>query len=167
MLLRWIAITAVLVAPAAASGCRGAPRAAPVPQALAAVPPPPPPPPAPPMGPGGDPIAVCLVKGGRITEDVTDSPVVRGDTTEEYASRTPWYVANEPVTFNGKQYYKYGLPRVLGPRDVMHIGSYQGVAVFAEPDADLGHPVVLFLPVHSACEFQPYQIGEVAGAVRG
>jgi len=166
MLLRWIAITAVLVAPAAAGGCRGAPPAAPVPQAPPPVPPPPPP--APPLGPGGDPINLCLVQDGRITENVTDPSSYRApEVPAEYASRTTWYVANEPVTFNGKRYYKYGLPRVLGPRDVVHVGSYRGVAVFAEPDANPGHPEVVFLPVNPACEFQPYQIGEVGGAVRG
>ncbi|HET7459674.1 MAG TPA: hypothetical protein VFJ82_00445 [Longimicrobium sp.] len=171
----WTTVAALLVA--ASAGCRAATVAAPAPEPLPA----PPPPPARSTAPIiGDPIPLCVVKGGRITIIYPGYVPSSGDTTvndrpwreaypltDEYLARAPWYVANEPIVLSGHRYVKYGLPRVLSPEDVVAVRTYRGVMVFAEPDADRDRPEVVYLPVHPSCEFQPYQISEDAGAVRG
>jgi hypothetical protein len=39
---------------------------------------------------------------------------------------------------------------------VVPIGTFRGVTVFAEPGANREKPLVIYLPVRPACEFQPY-----------
>jgi len=121
-------------------------------------PPPPPPEPAPPMA-APEPAPVCRVEGGQV--------VTTPGQGEAGAGMASWFVNGEPVTFNGRRYVKYGLPRVLGATDVVSVGTYQGVAVFAEPSADRMRPEVIYIAPGSACEFQPYQVEVKAGAVRG
>ncbi len=135
-----------------------------------------PPPPAPAM----QSLAVCVVQGGRLATVTAEMNPATGDTTvdgrsfreaypagAEYASGAGWFINSEPVTFGGRRYVKYGLPRVLGASDVASVGSYQGVAVFAETSADRMRPEVIYLPVRPGCELQPYQVEVKAGAVRG
>ncbi|HSU16918.1 hypothetical protein [Longimicrobium sp.] len=110
---------------------------------------PPPQPPSPPPAPPEAPAAACAVNVGM---------AAGGET---------WFVNSEPVTFNGRRYVKYGLPRVLGASDVASVGSYRGVSVFAEPSADRMRPEVIYLPTSPRCEFQAYQVEVKAGAVRG
>jgi len=154
----------------AAAGCR-APRAAP-------------PPPAPELPPGVNDEAetrllVCVVQGGRITtvamkyDPATGDSTIGGRTfaeayppTAEHAATAPWYVAYEPIEFQGHRYLEYGLPRVLSAHDLAPAGSYRGVAVFVEPGDRLPY-TVLYLPVSPDCLFQPYYPPEVGGAVRG
>lgn len=135
------------------------PRPVMVPPPPADLPPPPMmPPPPPPMAPVDD-VTVCRVEGGQV--------VTTPGQGEAGAGGASWYVNSEPVTFNGRRYVKYGLPRVLGATDVVNVGTYQGVAVFAEPSADRMRPEVIYIAPGSACEFQPYQVEVKAGAVRG
>jgi len=117
-------------------------------------------------------VSVCTVQNGALTM-VTGTMGAAGDTTglpmvEANAQSATWFINNEPVTFNNHRYVKYGLPRVLNVGDVNNVGTYQGVAVFAEPSAPAGAPAqVIYVPVGSRCEFQPYQLEVKAGAVRG
>jgi hypothetical protein len=116
-------------------------------------------------------VTVCTVQNGQLSNVTATYNSSTGDTTglpmaEPYASSAPWYVNNDVVTFNGKQYVKYGLPRVLGTSDVSSVGTYEGVPVFAEPSA-VAPQQVIYVPVGSRCEFQPYQLQVKAGAVRG
>ncbi len=73
-----------------------------------------------------------------------------------YAAGKAWFINNEKVSFKGKFYIKYGLPRVLGTGEVSKMGENDGITVFAEPGKDL--PEVIYLPVRRGCEFQPYQL---------
>ncbi len=68
----------------------------------------------------------------------------------------PWYTDNEPITFRGRQYRKYGLPRLLSPSEVRVGGEYDGLAVLVDPMSDQ-HEVVYLLVTGQECEFQPYQ----------
>ncbi|HEU4558940.1 MAG TPA: hypothetical protein VFS20_13865 [Longimicrobium sp.] len=148
------------------------------------------PPPAPPLAeavsrPGSIPghphasVTLCVVRNGRMEEVPADATT--GDTivngrpvreafpvTAEHAAAAPWFVNNEPITFRGRRYVRYALPRTLGPADVVPVGTYQGVTVFAEPGFEDARVFeVLFLPVTPDCQFQAYQTGETGGAVRG
>ena len=148
------------------------------------IPPPPPPPPPAPLPPPPAPVeappppppppsmSVCTVQGGQL-QSVTVTVGTAGDTTglptmmETTAATQPWFVNNQPIQFNGRRYVKYGVPRVLNVGDVNNVGTYQGVAVFAEPSANAQMPEVIYLPVSGRCEFQPYQLEVKGNAVRG
>ncbi|HEX8693767.1 MAG TPA: hypothetical protein VF746_15200, partial [Longimicrobium sp.] len=124
----------------------------PPPPPPAVVPPPPPPPavipPPPPPPPTVQTIRVCVIDNNALTEVEVQYDPATGDTTVAgqrfserfpvtgaYAANATWFINNEPITFNGRQYAKYGLPRVLGVTEVNRIGEYQGVGVFAETGA--------------------------------
>ena len=146
-----------------------------IPPPPAVIPPPPavipPPPPPAPETPQPISVTVCTVQNGQLSNVTAMYNPTSGDTTglptaEPYASSAEWYVNNSKITFNGKGYVKYGLPRVLGTTDVTSAGTYEGVPVFAEPSATTPQQVI-YVPVGSRCEFQPYQLEVKAGAVRG
>ncbi len=82
-----------------------------------------------------------------------------------YAANATWFINNEPVMFQNRRFVKYGLPRVLGVNEVTRVGDFQGVPVFAE--AGQTRPDVIYVPVRSGCEFQPYQTEVKTGGVRG
>lgn len=145
--------------------------------ALACAPPPvvvvPPPPPPPPPAE----LRLCVIHEGAVREVVGRIDPATGDTTIngtpfaaafpgiQYAAGREFYAADQPVTFNGRRYVRFMLPRVLNPGDVTQAGEYQGVPVFVEPGAG-ATPQVLYLPVRE-CEFQPYQLETKTGGVRG
>ncbi|HEX9936671.1 MAG TPA: hypothetical protein VGB15_06100 [Longimicrobium sp.] len=138
------------------------------------IPPPPPaviPPPPPPVAPAVQDISVCVLQNGQLTTVTAQYNPATGDTTgvpsvtEGYAANATWFINNEPITFNGRRYVKYGLPRVLGVTEVTSSGTFEGVPVFAEAGA--ASPDVIYIPVRTGCEFQPYQVEVKAGAVRG
>jgi hypothetical protein len=74
-----------------------------------------------------------------------------------YVGQASWFINHSPVVFKGRKYAKYGLPRVLNSTDVVPIGKYKKVGVFAEPKSKKT-PEVIYLLVREGCEFQPYQI---------
>ena len=82
-----------------------------------------------------------------------------------YAANKGWYINNEPITFNGRRYVKYGLPRVLGVTEVARAGAYEGVSVFSKGGSMRAD--VIYIPVRPGCEFQPYQTDVKTGGVRG
>jgi hypothetical protein len=147
------------------------------------LPPPPapvmPPPPPPPMVAAPTDVSYCVVQDGRLSSVTVQYDAASGDTTYNgqplrqafpatgYAAGQTWFVDNAPVTFNGRRYVKYGLPRILGTSDVNGAGTVQGVSVFTEPSADARRPEVIYLPTQPGCEFQPYQVETKAGSVRG
>lgn len=126
-------------------------------------------------------VTPCVVRNGRMEEVSADYDAATGDTTvngrpvrevypatAEHAAAAPWFVNNEPIIFRDRRYVRYALPRTLGPAEVVPVGSYQGVTVFAEPGLEDARVFeVLFLPVTPDCQFQSYQTGETGGAVRG
>lgn len=88
--------------------------------------------------------------------DGREVPPADMDATQ--AAGLAWYRDNAPVRINGRTYVKYGLPRVLGFREVEFFSEYDGVA-FAAESGLTGTPEVLYALVRSVgCEFQPYQI---------
>ena len=140
----------------------------PPPQVEIPPPPPPavlPPPPPPALPPPPATTRVCVVQGGALTEiEVTDPASVQ--TTGEYAGGAPWFINNEPITFGGRRYVKYGLPRVVGVTELGRVGDYQGVGVFGEAGG-MEPREVIYVPVRPGCEFQPYQLERKATGVRG
>ena len=148
------------------------------------LPPPPPvvettPPPPPPVVNYNRDIQVCVVEGGTLRNVTATYNTQTADTmyqgrrfneafpaTTGYAGGATWYINTEPIMVDGRRYVKYGLPRVLGVTEVTRVGEFQGVSVFAEAGAT-GTPEVLYVPVRTGCEFQPYQLEVKAGAVRG
>jgi len=119
----------------------------------------------------------CQIHQGGLSTIVADYDAATGDTlyhgrplremfpvTPQPAAETPWYVGNVPIVINGRRFLKYALPRQLSANDVAPAGEYEGVRYFAEP----GHAdEIVYVPVSSNCGFQPYQVGEIGGAVRG
>ena len=97
-----------------------------------------------------------------IADDYGQSVRVNGrwthpDQSPHADARTrPWYRDNEPVTVGGRDYVKYGLPRVLGLNEVEWFAEFDGLAVVAEPGETA--PEVIYVLVGPAeCGFQPYQ----------
>ena len=114
-------------------------------------------------------LRTCVVRNGRMEDvDIEYNPQ-RGDTTYQgrpfsaafpvdstVALNADWYRESMVVGFEWGRYLKYGQPRILGITDVVPIGTFRGVTVFAEPGANREKPLVIYLPVRPACEFQPY-----------
>jgi hypothetical protein len=77
-------------------------------------------------------------------------------TGKEYADGRTWFINNDRVKFDGRNYVKYGLPRVLGLMEIEKRGTYDNVGVYAESGLDLDKIVeVIYIPVRQGCEFQP------------
>lgn len=76
---------------------------------------------------------------------------------KEYASKAGWYINNEAVPYKGAKFVKYGLPRVLGSTEVVRSGEHGGVGIYTEAGLAAGQAEVIYIPVRSGCEFQPYQ----------
>lgn len=160
-----------------ALGRRGARAATPAaPQAPAPEPPAPPAAPEP-AAPQLEQIRVCVISNGTLTEVAAQRDPVSGDTSatgqpftaalpqDESAAAAPWFVADEPVVFEGRRYVKFGLPRVLSAGELTRAGEFRGVGVFAEPGVRRAE--VIYLPTGAGCELQPYQAETKVGAVRG
>ncbi|MGE0158633.1 MAG: PPC domain-containing protein [Gemmatimonadales bacterium] len=115
-------------------------------------------------------IRVCVVQGTELREIEAQYNALTGDTTvagrlfrevhplgPDYAAGTTWYVDNDPIEIDGTPFVKYGLPRVLGVADLMSYVQHEGVVVFAETGT-VGAPEVVYVPVRTGCEFQPYVV---------
>ena len=77
--------------------------------------------------------------------------------SKEYANSATWYINNESIKFNGSNYVKYGLPRILGVNEIERKAAYKGIGVYTEVGFK-GPIEVIYIPVRHGCEFQPYQI---------
>lgn len=82
-----------------------------------------------------------------------------------YAAGHSFVINNDPITFASRRFIKFGLPRIIEPLDLRHIGSYRSVPVFAAVGTQ-EQPDVLYVPLRPGCEFQPYQY-EVPTRTRG
>jgi hypothetical protein len=120
-------------------------------------------------------IKECVIINGNLTELEVDYDKSTGERTilvngvrkrfyevypstgKDYAATTTWYLMNEEINFNDRPYVKYGLPRVLGVNEISKVGIFKGVNVYVETGVE-GRPGVIYIPVRSGCEFQPYQI---------
>lgn len=115
---------------------------------------------------------ICVIRGDEMALVDMDYDPATGDSTyhgqpfseafpvtASFARNAEWHVNNEPITYRGRRYVKYGLPRVLAPGDVVRDGDVRGVPAFVEPPAPrIGVTDVIYLPVKPTCEFQPYEI---------
>ena len=124
------------------------------------------------------PIRVCVLKDGELAEVEVTYRAETGDTlvggrlfrevhpttSPPYAGKADWYLRYEPVTFRGRTLTHYGLPRVLGTNEVERVGEFRGVPVFVERGTANDPITVLFLPVRTGCEFQPYQNAVTSGS---
>ena len=145
-----------------------------------AVAPPLPPPPLPPLPPPPAEVRMCVVHEGAVREvsavrdPATGAVTVNGQPFSaafpdvgQYAESHEFFTADRPVTFGGRRYVRFGLPRVLEPSMVRRAGEFMGVPVFVEAGAAGGTQPVIYLPVRTGCEFQPYELEVKAGSVRG
>ncbi|HUC83337.1 MAG TPA: hypothetical protein VMR70_20670 [Flavisolibacter sp.] len=73
-----------------------------------------------------------------------------------YAQTRSWFINNEKISFNGKKYIKYGLPRILGTTEIKKISEFDKIGVYVEQG--LTDNEVIYLPTRRGCEFQPYRI---------
>ncbi|HEX8243736.1 MAG TPA: hypothetical protein VF541_09580, partial [Longimicrobium sp.] len=75
-----------------------------------------------------------------------------------YAEGTDWYRANQPFEWSGHRYHKKYPPRFITPDELVHVGQFRGVPVFASR-GDSGTPIsILALPVRPGCVFQLYEV---------
>lgn len=128
-----------------------------------------------------DEIRMGVVQNGSLREVRVRYNTQTGDTTMDgrpfsqvfppdapgYAAAAPWMVLNEPISFRGYRYIKYGLPRVFGVREVERAGEYHGTPLFTEAGTGDRLPALLLVPVRPGCEFQTYQTSFEGNAVRG
>lgn len=115
-------------------------------------------------------IPLCTVRNGGLVPIPALYNAMTGDTmtldslpfssaaplTGEYASVAGWYVDREPILFRGRPYTMYGRPRVLGIPEVVPVGSFDRVPVFAEAADTASASGTVYLPTRPGCEFQPY-----------
>ena len=160
----------LLVLAVLAAGCRPAsPPAVPEPLPNPAPPAPQPPPPPGIHGDSHSNVPICVLRNGRLENVYVEYNPQSGDTTYQgrpfsatfhtdstHALNASWYQDNEPIAFARGRYVKYGLPRILGSTELVPIGTFRGVTVFAEPMANRERPEVIYIPVRPGCEFQPY-----------
>jgi hypothetical protein len=74
-----------------------------------------------------------------------------------YAAREAWFTRDSLITVEGRDYRKYGLPRIVGLDEISPYATYRGVMFFQEIGLD-GTPEVLYVPVRASCEVQPYAL---------
>jgi hypothetical protein len=165
-----IAIALAALLAAAACGHAPAPAPMPVPEGTVSAAPLPPPPTEP---RDAEILRLCVVRGGELALIDADYNTATGDTTiggrplaealpvtGAFAENAGAYATGEPIRFLDQLRIVYGLPRALGPSDVVRVGEYGGVPVFAEPGAREPYEVV-YLPGSPRCVFQPYQLGGI------
>jgi hypothetical protein len=114
-------------------------------------------------------IPVCVVRNGELTQvamridsatgDTTTldgQPFTLGTTTAEYAGDTEWYRRNEPILFRGIRHIKYGLPLPLSAAELVGVGEYRGVPLFAAAE-DPSIRSFIYIPERPGCIFQRYE----------
>lgn len=150
------------------------------PQVVVAPPPvvTPAPAPAPAPAPVERPLTVCVVENGSLTNvDAVFLPAqsdtlvtVQGQrrpfaeaypaTAPQYAGGATWYINNDDVRLQERQYVRFGVPRLIGnTTQLQRVGEFQGVTLFAETGAEAPYSV-LYVPTRPGCEFQPFQLRE-------
>lgn len=85
------------------------------------------------------------------------APDACAPTPSAYAADAPWYVESRPISVLGSHWVKYGLPRVLDADEVVQAAEFLFVPLFVERAARPPYEV-LYAPVRSGCEFQPYVV---------
>lgn len=124
-------------------------------------------------------IQTCVMENGRLRaveatyDPASDDLLVDGRPLRElftdlsgYAAEQPWFVNNEPITWERRYYTRYGPPRIVPPSQLRPGGEHGGVPFFVEANAG-ADPELLFVPTRPGCEFQWYQWEGTVGGVRG
>lgn len=119
--------------------------------------------------PQGTPTQICLATGENVTIYITP----QGDTlvgdrrvpvgalgpgvafAGEYADGVAWYVADEPIQFEDREYLRSGGNVGLDCANIMRVGEYQGVPLFANVGATSPYET-LYVPVRPGV-WQAYQ----------
>jgi len=127
--------------------------------------------------PQGTPTQICLATGENVTVYVT----AQGDTlvgerrvsvsdlgpgvafAGEYAAGRPWYTADQPISFETREYRRSGGEVGLNCANIMRVGEHEGVPLFAEVSATRPFGT-LYVPVRPGV-WQAYQTD--LAAVRG
>lgn len=130
-----------------------------------------------PPPPEGRPSTICLANGQNV--EIRISPagdtlvgpqrVVLGDLgptvgfVGNYAGDESWFVDDDPVTFERRNFAKFGQPASRDCRGMKIVGGFNGVNLFAEVSASSPFDVI-YVPVRPGV-FQPYesQVGSVRG----
>ncbi|HEX6038819.1 hypothetical protein [Longimicrobium sp.] len=73
-----------------------------------------------------------------------------------YAAEARWYRDNEPLTFEGLRYVKYGLPRRLERAALARVGVRGRVSIYMEAGAAGGTVDGMLYSAVSPGEYQPY-----------
>ncbi|TVP76138.1 MAG: porin family protein [Gemmatimonadales bacterium] len=127
--------------------------------------------------PEGTPTQICLATGENVTVYITP----QGDTlvgprrvnvadlgpgvafAGEYADGRDWFVNDEPVDFDDLEYVRSGGIIGLDCADIMQVGEFEGVPLFADAGAERPFET-LYVPVRPG-EWQAYQtdLAEVRG----
>lgn len=131
----------------------------------------------PPPLPEGRPTTVCLASGQTVEIRVS----AQGDTlvgpqrarlsdlrpilgfSGSYAAAAAWFVNDEPISMDRRQFQKFGTPMAKQCSDLKVVGENMGVNLFA--DVSAASPFdLLYVPVAPGV-FQPYQaqVGRVRG----
>lgn len=91
------------------------------------------------------------------------------DTPSPYLATAEWSV-DGTVVFNGHRLVRYGVPRVRSAAELVRVGEFQGVPLFAERDDEpdeYGRIITFYLPIRPGCEFQIFMDETDVGPVRG
>lgn len=85
-----------------------------------------------------------------------------------FASDREWFLGDENIFLNGREYARFGLPITPRPGEMTRVGEYRDIPLFtrAGPVAK-GTPADVFLPVGSSCQLQPFRAVEEVRRVRG
>lgn len=147
-----------------------APEVVPVPVAPA-------PRPAPAPAPAEERIRVCVVEGTTLTEvDALylpaegDTVVMRNGMRRDFADAYPtvapsyaagesWFLADDAVRVQNREYVKFGVPRIVPPTQLTRVADHNGVGLYAETGTSAPYQV-LYIPLRPGCQFQPYQMRE-------
>lgn len=70
------------------------------------------------------------------------------------AENTSWFIAGEPVVWNGALYYPVGTPRALNRYQMVRSGSYRGIPLYTDPMLEPNSTV--FVPL-AGDRVQPYE----------
>ncbi len=121
--------------------------------------------------PTGEAVEICLATGEAVTVFVT----AEGDTlvgpdrvsvrdlrpgvvfAGTYAEGRAWFEADEPISFEDREYEKSGSEVRLDCPDLVRIGEYRGVPLFARRGAERPYETI-YVPVRPGV-FQPYERG--------
>jgi hypothetical protein len=147
------------------------------------------------MPAGAQQVRLCAAVDGKLRDFAGWVDAATGDTLVDggrrfreayparYAADEEWYQSRGQLPLPGTGYVPYGLPRPLSSEDLRQPGlerahTVQGVEVFAtlprhaeerqmRKTGGVWHPEMLYVPVDSGCNFQPYRSLALIGSVRG